>query len=575
VDSTGKITYAPANLLLRSEEFDNASWTKTSSTVVANATTAPNGTLTADSGVTGGSAFQTSQGVTITSGATVSGSVYLKPNGINVVEIVLLSSSNTTPYGRASFNVATGVISTAATTSNGGTNVSAAITPAGDGWYRCSVTVTYPAVTAAGIRINATGATGGIFLWGAQFEQVTYQTTPGTYNATTSAAYYGPRFDYDPVTLAAKGLLIEEQRTNLMFPADGTTGWQASPGGSVAATANSLTSPDGTTNATKLATADTLSNGHVWFKTFSGAVSTTYSGSAYLKAGEYTRAQFTFGNTAFASTTTGAFFDLSNGTVVATAGGSTATITNAGNGWYRCTVTATSDADGGNYVLSITPYPASVTSINELYTPASVGLGIYLYGIQVEAGAFATSHIPTVASQVTRSADVATMTGTNFSSWYNQTQGTFVGSYTSHPNAAVIVANDGSFSNRLPQMSVGLTSLLTNFIVAAGSVVATLTPSGTHVFGTPVSVALAYAVNDYAAVASGGAVVTDTLGALPTGISQLNIGSFQNGTSSMNGYIRFIAYYNTRLPNAQLQQLTAPPLVTTLSLDFINGVYDA
>jgi hypothetical protein len=45
--------------------------------------------------------------------------------------------------------------------------------------------------------------------------------------------------------------------------------------------------------------------------------------------------------------------------------------------------------------------------------------------------------------------------------------------------------------------------------------------------------------------------------------------------NQLNGHIRQIAYYNTRLPNAQLQALTAPQMITTLSLDFINGIYDA
>jgi hypothetical protein len=265
-------------------------------------------------------------------------------------------------------------------------------------------------------------------------------------------------------------------------------------------------------------------------------------------------------------------FDLSNGTVVATAGGSTAAITAVGNGWYRCTVTATSDADGGNYVLSITPYPTSVTSINELYTPASVGLGIYLYGIQVEAGAFATSYIPTVASQVTRSPDVATMTGTNFSSWYNQPQGTFVANFTpdeglTNNNTRVLSTTSGGVSNRVADIGI-LGVNWVNFNGTNSTVIGTAS-----VTTVPQRIAVAYATANYGYVLNGGTVATDSA-ALVNSPTQLSLGRLDSG-SYLNGHIRSIAYYNTRLPNATLQALTAPPLVATLSLDFINGVYDA
>ena len=175
---------ARTNLMTYSEQLNDVIWGPVAGTVTANAITAPNGTITADLVTTNGTQAQLSQGTTISSGATITGSCFLKPNGINETEIVLLASNNTTPYGRATFNISTGVISVAAATANGGTNASASIQAFTNGWYRCSVTVTYPAVTSAGIRINAAGATGGIYLWGAQLEAGAF---PTSYIPTTTA----------------------------------------------------------------------------------------------------------------------------------------------------------------------------------------------------------------------------------------------------------------------------------------------------------------------------------------------------------------------------------------------------
>jgi hypothetical protein len=91
--------------------------------------------------------------------------------------------------------------------------------------------------------------------------------------------------------------------------------------------------------------------------------------------------------------------------------------------------------------------------------------------------------------------------------------------------------------------------------------------------GTVYKFASAFKVNDFATVTTG-AVVTDTSGTVPTGINQLVLGG-GSSTTILNGHIRTFTFYPQRLTNVQLQELAAPPLVASLSLDFVNGTYQA
>jgi len=252
------------------------------------------------------------------------------------------------------------------------------------------------------------------------------------------------------------------------------------------------------------------------------------------------------------------WFNVPSGTIGTIGVGITASIAPAANGFYRCTITKTlAGATACTYRLAtgnnISSYTGDGTS------------GIFLYGAQLEAGAFATSYIPTVASQVTRSADVATMTGTNFSSWYNQSEGTFVADFDVLVSANavapghVLAATTASTQNNINRIWMwnGTPGVLRNTVNSGGVNSAELT-GPTTVANTIFKVAAAYRVNDYAFATNGGAVATDTSGAVPVGLTLLGIG--QRGDTALenlNGHIRQIAYYNTRLPNATLQALSA------------------
>ena len=541
------------------QDFNSANWTKARATAPATIATAdPTGTYTAyklteDTSVNLSHLIQwqgVSTAVTVGTQYTVSGYAKAAERTTIAVSFGTDNGAFTTNGGRIDITPS----------SSGGTGAVSAVsgaapivTDAGNGWWRFSVTATATATAQFAFRVtlvsggttNYTGdGTSGVYIWGAQL----------TESAAAVPFFYYP---YTPL-----GLLIEEARTNLIFPSDANTGWTASPGSSVVATANAAISPDGTTNATKLATNDTATSGHLWFKTYTGAINTTYCGSVYLKAEEYTRAEVSFGNTGFASTTTGALFDLAAGTVVITGGGSTATITPVGNGWYRCSVTATSDADGGAYVFTISPKPDSVTTIGASYTSASTGLGVYVYGVQVEAGGFATSFVPTVSASATRSADVATMVGNNFTNWYNQTTGTLAVTFDASANndATYVSASNGTITQNSTHIDNDTGTGNMRAVYYSGSaLVAALELSAVGTVGATNRIATAYAVNDFAASRNGGAIVTDTLGAVPVGLTQLNIGTDDRlvAVNYTSNHIKTISYFNSRLPDSSLQAITA------------------
>jgi hypothetical protein len=175
---------------------------------------------------------------------------------------------------------------------------------------------------------------------------------------------------------------------------------------------------------------------------------------------------------------------------------------------------------------------------------------------QLEQGAFATSVIPTTTTALTRNADVASMTGTNFSSWFNASEGTIFSQSVVSRQVAIagtgIVLLDGGAPEiiRLFYRGTGATA----FGVTDNSVTqCDLTPTGVLAANAVAKLAGAYKLDDFATSGNGGAVTTDPTGTLPT-VNQLTLGF---SSVYLNGWIQRISYYPVRLPNSTLQALTA------------------
>jgi hypothetical protein len=411
--------------------------------------------------------------------------------------------------------------------------------------------VVYPA-SANGVVSYTGDGNSGVYIYGAQLSDSAsldpYVPTPGA--APSSTAYYGPRFDYDPVTLAPKGILVEEARTNIMLQSQTFDSGTWSKGGATV-TANTTVSPDGAVNADALVE-DAATSAHFCQQFVSFTTATAYTFSTYVKAGTRAWCLLQFPSSAFGASI-GSYFNLSGaGALGAAVGSPTArTITAVGNGWYRVTITATSTATtGGNAPISA----ASADNTNS-YTGVAGAEAIYLYGAQLEAGAFATSYIPTIASTVTRSADVATITGSLFSQWYGQSEGTFVigcSPIAVDNDIAFSVSNSGGYNNSIyyPADSGA------QFIVVNGGAVQANIDAGTVTANITNNIAGAYKASNFAASVGGGAAVATTSGTIPA-VDRAVVGGLEVNTANrFNGHIRSINYYPVRAADFQLQALT-------------------
>jgi hypothetical protein len=149
------------------------------------------------------------------------------------------------------------------------------------------------------------------------------------------------------------------------------------------------------------------------------------------------------------------------------------------------------------------------------------------------------------------------MTGTNFSSWYNQTEGTFVVGFdtVSPSNKWVYVANDGTATTYVG-LDVASAGNARFRAVIGGVSQAGLSSAAVMSANTIIKQAGAYANNSFNQAVDGVLNSGDTSGSVPT-VLQFIIGAQSSLGGFLNGHIRQIAYYNTRLPDATLQALTA------------------
>lgn len=587
---------AEQNLMVYSQSIGTSPWNVVQASIALNTVAAPDGTTTASTLTEDSTAGAIHLIQAITNAAypsapsdTYTVSIYAKQGSGSRSLAIALPDAGTGGYAVAVYDFATGTVTYTASSGNC-TYLSSSMTSVGSGWYRCVLTgikggtnflyanialsdSTTPSSFSYGSPMYNGNGTSSIYLWGCQIEQ---RSSVTAYTATTTqpitnyipvmltAAANVPRFDHNPTTDESLGLLIEEQRTNLLtYSAQfDNAAWVAQ---SVAVTANAGVAPDGTTTADKLA-ADSTSSPHALYNasalTLTAAV---YTWSIFVKA-----AGNNFANLTAVSPNGGNRYaiavDLTSGTVTQTASSGTPTNTSSfvssyGNGWYRIgiSMTASSNASASYFVVMGIPTGTPTrdsSSLDPLYTGNGFN-GIFIWGAQLESGSFATSYIPTTSAAATRAEDGASMTGINLSSWFNNAQGTLYIDGTRfgtnlYPRfAGFYSGNTESYSMGIGQWSASTVS----FYGVNGTVQFDISraPSGLA-YGSQVRAAGAYAVNNVGLSANGTATSVDTDATIPY-IDIFWIGGGVN--PRLNGWLKKVAYYPVRVTDAQLQALSS------------------
>ena len=352
------------------------------------------------------------------------------------------------------------------------------------------------------------------------------------------------RVDYTDGTAS---LLVEPQRTNLVtYSEDFTNAFYQKIRSSV--TANQIISPDETQNADKFIEDSSNSTHLLWTQDITVNVGDVITWSVYAKKGE--RSWMFLRDTAAGNFTS--WFDLENGVTGTKAGTLTANIEDAGNGWYRCSITYTSTsttAKGRIYIATADgtePYQGNGTS------------GVYLFGAQLEAGSYPTSYIKTTGSTVTRNQDEYTKTG--ISDKINSEEGVLfvemaalVNADATNPNRGISISS-GSTNNTIYIYFQSGTNRLSFILISGGT---TQFSGSTTSFDVTSfnKIALKYKANDFALWINGTEIATDTSGTAPTGLSELR---FDNGAGNdkLFGKVKQLQVFKTALSDSELATLT-------------------
>ena len=515
VGPDGLIEKVRTNVITYSEQFDNGAWVKTSGiTISADSAVSPDGYTNADVITWNGSSREVAQVVAIANGVF---SFYAKGSGTIYVGIA------------------------------GGTQSQTIFTLTAD-WSR--IVVPYTGTSSYVYIGNYGGATAtSVTVWGAQLENGDIATD---YIATTTAAVSVgpvanlPRLDY--LDSSCPKLLLEPQRTNIQIYSEqfDNAAWQKRS--NISVTSNAITAPDGTLSADKIAASD---NNYVDYGVFDFNTSNLYTYSVFAKKGELNYV-FVGNNNSFASE--GVFFNLNTGEISSNPSSYSASITDYGNGWYRCSVYFATNVS----YFFINP---SVNGTSFTFSGQS-GNGIYIWGAQAEVGAYETSYIPTLSAASTRGVDITEKTG--IGSLFGASAGTIYFETTYYPETNTgsgerwVYAQGATSADyiRLWQDVTGGSKRIRALVATGGvqqvNISALATELGlSDTEPRTIKFAFAYADNDFRMYVNGNKQ-DDTAGTAPT-ITEIN---FNNTFQTIIPLAQALVF-PTALTDSELAALTA------------------
>jgi len=398
LDTTALTTFVGSqNLITRSEEFNNAAWSKTVGlTVTTDAAVAPDGTTTADRIVPPNGTGNAAAAHAFTYQASVyNASCYAKADGYNFVQFYSTAGASS---GFVNFDLTTGAVTNSSLWTGSAQNV-------GNGWWRLSVVTSamnavssnigcHVLVTGSEVRYPntiTTDGTSGILLWGFQ---LSIGSALQPYTATTTTARDGNGF---VTTWYDQGRHSHAVRRNLLTRTERFENavWDALPTPAETISVNAAVAPDGTTTAELLTVTSTTSS-RAQIVTGGITAGTTVTASIYVKrgaVGDWMRmAVYSVTNTnsqfrCWINMATGALGTVS---ALGNAAIDGATITDVGNGWYRVSITGRLTVDSDYAFLAPSANGDNVTT-------RTIGHERLLWGAQLEIGGTLTAYQPILA----------------------------------------------------------------------------------------------------------------------------------------------------------------------------------